>query len=839
MANFSPEICQDLGFTSTSVTDEVPVPDDTLIFSHLDASIVLHHGNAKVKKTVGLSKEHGYSKTPNIRRSTASVSANDEIEEHAYSRPKPPSCRELFQESVLDSFVENIRTNDKKQTEPDDIRVSDVFIMQRARSLINQEVKNVSTKRMGEQSLLLTRKKMEHLSEDSSKLCDSIIEEMKNRTPFLLEIMLSAFDEKHLQGQKSRITGSLAIVYSILMFARNAEMSAFQRMMTAICIRGRAEDMLITRLNRVGVTLSPTSKQRLIKEAGEISHKALCDYLKEKPLLKITGDNLDIYIKSRCVSIDKGNTDLHLFASNALTSRLSSVDMDNRTPLVPEVNRDVLKLTEAEIDNMKYSYSILIARILSTLDQFKWMSTVVPVHINHGYSAGMSQKSQVFQLPIQHKNEAKYEDILDIMDSYEKLLQKTFQESHGTVEMLDEFGVIASGDQLTKVRFEGAKKLRLMSPTTSGRLDHLRPVVIELWHLKQDYLEKTFKALYKMDSIDKLGTLAFWRNRLKKTDVNGKVKGHFNSHSEFFKLIVRELIREQAFELFNINIENTTAYPQNISKASRLTKENKMMELSGEILHKFDVMRTGVPSESNDELFNYSTNLTIRGLHYLQMEDTVKEGDISRIIPNLKVCIPIFYAHSCLSKYLFECVDYITKVTCFLSPLEKLRVLEGSMVNLRGGQGNNIEADLVQEHSVRNQKELIRGLGANKTETAISAVTAAAPVISQICRNFDAEHNIAKKASRHSKIISTEDIKVVRESLRKMRPFSNTNDRKCSFPNLPCQPSANVDRIKMDIDLNVMLGRVGRGYISVVNEEDADIGTDDEEDDDEIPDIPL
>ncbi|VDH95939.1 Hypothetical predicted protein [Mytilus galloprovincialis] len=261
-----------------------------------------------------------------------------------------------------------------------------------------------------------------------------------------------------------------------------------------------------------------------------------------------------------------------------------------------------------------------------------------------------------------------------------------------------------------------------------------------------------------MDSIDKLGTLAFWRNRLKKTDVNGKVKGHFNSHSEFFKLIVRELIREQAFELFNINIENTTAYPQNISKASRLTKENKMMELSGEILHKFDVMRTGVPSESNDELFNYSTNLTIRGLHYLQMEDTVKEGDISRIIPNLKVCIPIFYAHSCLSKYLFECVDYITKVTCFLSPLEKLRVLEGSMVNLRGGQGNNIEADLVQEHSVRNQKELIRGLGANKTETAISAVTAAAPVISQICRNFDAEHNIAKKASRHSKIISTENL---------------------------------------------------------------------------------
>ncbi|CAG2192672.1 unnamed protein product [Mytilus edulis] len=178
-----------------------------------------------------------------------------------------------------------------------------------------------------------------------------------------------------------------------------------------------------------------------------------------------------------------------------------------------------------------------------------------------------------------------------------------------------------------------------------------------------------------------------------------------------------------------------------------------MMELTGEVLHKFDVMRTGIPSESNDELFNYSTNLTIRGLHNLQMEDTMKEGDISKIIPNLKECIPIFYAHSCLSKYLFECVDYITKEPVFFLFLKNL-VLEGSMVNLRGGQGNNIEANLVQEHSVRNQKELIRVLGANKTETAISAVTAAAPVISQICRNFDAEHKIPKKASRHSKIIS-------------------------------------------------------------------------------------
>lgn len=60
---------------------------------------------------------------------------------------------------------------------------------------------------------------------------------------------------------------------------------------------------------------------------------------------------------------------------------------------------------------------------------------------------------------------------------------------------------------------------------------------------------------------------------------------------------------------------------------------------------------------------------------------------------------------------------------------------------------------------------------------------------------------------------------------------------------LPSQPSSNIDITKMDIALDVMWGRLGTGYISVDNEEDgnqtADIWTDDEEDEDEIQDIPL
>ena len=65
------------------------------------------------------------------------------------------------------------------------------------------------------------------------------------------------------------------------------------------------------------------------------------------------------------------------------------------------------------------------------MDQFKWMTTVTPSHIHHCHSAEMTQKSQVFQLPIEHKNESKYEEVLDIMDGYERFLQKIFQDAHG------------------------------------------------------------------------------------------------------------------------------------------------------------------------------------------------------------------------------------------------------------------------------------------------------------------------------------------------------------------------------------------------------------------------
>ncbi|KAJ8299422.1 hypothetical protein KUTeg_023482 [Tegillarca granosa] len=485
-----------------------------------------------------------------------------------------------------------------------------------------------------------------------------------------------------------------------------------------------------------------------------------------------------------------------------------------------------------------------VARILSDMKPFAWMKTVIPTHIHHSYSASMSQRNEVFNLPIIHKNEAKYEDCLDIMDTMENCLQQVYREAHGNLEMLEKFKVVTGGDQLTKVRFDGAANLRLLSPTAAGRLDHLKPRICELWHLKQDFLEKCYKILYKADSQRQEGTLSHFKNILKKNNVTGKVKGKFQSHSDFLKLLTVCLVQEQAIELFGMVDRNDipSVVPENISKMSKPLKENLMRQVALLILENYEYLSEvkDLPKNSQDknedELYNYCCNLCTWGLHLMQLDDMAKEGDITRIIPNLKLCLPFLYSHSNRSKYLEQAIDYICQTQYLLSPLNKIRVLEGSFINLKGGIGNNIEADLVQEHSVREQKVLIKGLGANKSENAISVVTAAASAVTRICNQFDETFSVSKVSTRHTSKTSQKDHEIVQEVLQRIHPFKFQSGRKCAgFSALKSNQCKQINLNCMLSDYEQLLERILQGHITIPEvDEDAVLSSDEEE----IPELP-
>lgn len=89
----------------------------------------------------------------------------------------------------------------------------------------------------------------------------------------------------------------------------------------------------------------------------------------------LTGDNLDIYVKTLHLSKDRRHKDLHVFTSNVIFSRVATVDMSNVAPNVDtaDLNCDKVLMAEQSQEKAKFmhAYSVLLKRILCKLSAFK------------------------------------------------------------------------------------------------------------------------------------------------------------------------------------------------------------------------------------------------------------------------------------------------------------------------------------------------------------------------------------------------------------------------------------------------------------------------------------
>ncbi|XP_052098862.1 uncharacterized protein LOC127733557 [Mytilus californianus] len=210
--------------------------------------------------------------------------------------------------------------------------------------------------------------------------------------------------------------------------------------------------------------------------------------------------------------------------------------------------------------------------------------------------------------------------------------------------------------------------------------------------LNYQNLPETYKALFKSDSLGECGTLFHMKTALRRNDVNGNVKSNYKAHEELFLLIVKALIHIASDEIKDCREQN-----RDIVLSSVFSKIYGLFILRSRIQYRRLCL----------QLFHKFINL---GMQIVNMNDTAKEGDMERLIMNMKENAAFFYSHSAMSKYFSECINTILQVDHLSSPRMKMRQLEGAFINTKGGNGKKMEADLVQEHAIRNQKDLIRGL---------------------------------------------------------------------------------------------------------------------------------
>ena len=282
----------------------------------------------------------------------------------------------------------------------------------------------------------------------------------------------------------------------------------------------------------MGFCLSHTSKIKLLDILGNHFADSAIDQVRLGNKLHGTGDNWDMKIRHHDMLSTHQNTDLHYFASNLIVER---VPCDNLSTTSPQ--KDILSLpnstfllNSAEATKLREDFKILVARVLVTnISQLSFLKSIVPQHISHKYQQEMAKKSTIIPLPMQMKDEKKYEDVVDILDSYEQELEDIYvragvvrkpngpeQEQPARItsgasatpdqaaahfnkddanDHMKGISVPFGGDQMTRVRFAGAKDLRAGAHTAKQRFDHCSPFVSELFHTKMAYVQvKIYKC---------------------------------------------------------------------------------------------------------------------------------------------------------------------------------------------------------------------------------------------------------------------------------------------------------------------------------------------------------
>lgn len=205
----------------------------------------------------------------------------------------------------------------------------------------------------------------------------------------------------------------------------------------------------------------------------------------------------------------------------------------------------------------------------------------------------------------------------------------------------------------------------------------------------------------------------------------------------------------------------------------------------------------GNPPFGSDGICQYAVNVMKSFIILADFKDAVATGNGEHLSTLRKQLLKHFFSASGFNEYAIEMLVNVMQSQILLSKAEAHQCKWAATVNWNGGQEKNIEIDLFQENRNNDMKTLIKSMGANKSDKAISRASKASGGVKRIVESFEKQVHLHRRSSLHSHKSSTHDEVMIQADLRNLRPFKQEDGRTFeSFANISHDPIASLDKQK-------------------------------------------
>lgn len=193
--------------------------------------------------------------------------------------------------------------------------------------------------------------------------------------------------------------------------------------------------------------------------------------------------------------------------------------------------------------------------------------------------------------------------------------------------------------------------------------------------------------------------------------------------------------------------------PEDLWLSSDCDREDMLNKVCQNVLDNYCSIKYHAKLD-NDELDMdhvqlYASDVITMGLLYMEFSDAIREGDGPRIIRCYRYMLPLL-RYSGRTNYSNDVLLMLYNFECTLSPRQAEQLQWCRTVNTVGLPGHNIPCDLYVEHLNRLCKDMIKGMGANKTQKSVERIGRSVGHIQKVLSQFDVSNNVSVGSGTHS-----------------------------------------------------------------------------------------